>query len=180
MNKIIHKLIDVMIRFGSNETRISFLKKYYGVQIGDNCEVFPDIVWGSEPYLISLGNGVRVTNGVKFVTHDGGIWTLRRMKLVPEDACVYGPIRIGNNVHIGWNVIVMPNVSIGDNVVVGCGAIVTKDVPNNSVVVGVPARVIKSIDEYKEKLDEVYVQALFLPQDTRQDFLLSKYGREDR
>ena len=180
MNRIIRKIIDVAIHFGSNETRIALLKKYYGVQIGEKCEVFPDIVWGSEPYLISIGNGVRITNGVKFVTHDGGIWTLRRMNLVPEDACVYGPIRIGNNVHIGWNVIVMPNVSIGDNVVVGCGAIVTKDVPNNSVVAGVPARVIKSIDEYMEKLDGAYVQTLFFSQDRRQDYLLSKYGREDR
>lgn len=45
----------------------------------------------------------------------------------------------------------MLGVTIGDNVIVGCAAVVTKDVPDNSVVVGVPARVIESIDEYFAK-----------------------------
>ena len=47
---------------------------------------------------------------------------------------------------------VMPGVNIGNNVVIGAGAIVTRDIPDNSVAVGVPARVIKTADEYLEKL----------------------------
>ena len=62
----------------------------------------------------------------------------------------YG-IEIGNNVNIGWDVMIMPGVTIGDNVVIGCGAIITKDVPSNTVVAGIPSRVIETIDDYARK-----------------------------
>ena len=55
-------------------------------------------------------------------------------------------IRIGNDVWLGANVTILPGVSIGDNVVVGAGAVVTKDIPDNSLAVGVPARVMKKIE----------------------------------
>lgn len=122
-----------------------------GLSIGTNCYIKHKIDFGSEPYLISIGNHVRITAGVRFVTHDGGVWVFRNEKEL-SNIDVFGPIKIGNNVHIGNNVIIMPNVTIGDNVVIGCGAVVTKDIPSNSVAVGVPARVIESICEYKEKI----------------------------
>ena len=56
------------------------------------------------------------------------------------------PVTIGNDVWIGGNVTILPGVTIGDNVVVAAGAVVTKDVPDNSVVGGVPARVLKTIE----------------------------------
>lgn len=55
-------------------------------------------------------------------------------------------IKIGNDVWIGANVTVLPGVSIGNNVVVGAGAVVTKDIPDNSLAVGVPAKVIREIE----------------------------------
>lgn len=55
-------------------------------------------------------------------------------------------IRIGNDVWLGANVVVLPGVTIGDNVVIGAGAVVSKDIPSNSLAVGVPAKVIKEID----------------------------------
>lgn len=54
-------------------------------------------------------------------------------------------IKVGNNVWIGGNVVVLPGVSIGDNVVIGAGSVVTKDVPSNVVAVGNPCRVIKEL-----------------------------------
>ena len=48
-----------------------------GVKIGNNCKIFKSANFGSEPYLVSLGNHVRVNIGVQFVTHDGGYWVLR-------------------------------------------------------------------------------------------------------
>lgn len=62
------------------------------------------------------------------------------------------PITIGNDVYIGNNVIILPGVEIGNNVIIGAGAVITKNIPNNSVVAGVPAKVIKSTDEYFEKI----------------------------
>ena len=57
------------------------------------------------------------------------------------------PVTIGNDVWIGGNVTILPGVTIGNNVVVAAGAVVTKDVPDNCVVGGVPARKIKDIDD---------------------------------
>ena len=124
-----------------------------GGTIGEGCEIFPNVEFGSEPYLITIGNNVRITSGVRFITHDGGVWTLRKCKGV-ETIDVFGKIYVGDNVHIGWNAIIMPGVSIRKNCVIGAGAVVTKSVPDNSVAVGVPARVIESIDEYYEKVKE--------------------------
>ena len=56
------------------------------------------------------------------------------------------PVIIGNDVWIGGNAVILPGVTIGSNVVVGAGAVVTKDVPDNCVVAGVPARVIKPLE----------------------------------
>jgi maltose O-acetyltransferase len=55
------------------------------------------------------------------------------------------PIKIGNDVWIGANVVILPGVTIGDNVVIGAGAVVTKDLPGGTVCAGVPAKVIKNI-----------------------------------
>lgn len=57
------------------------------------------------------------------------------------------PVRIGNDVWIGGNVTILPGVTIGNNVVVGAGAVVTKDVPDNSLVLGVPGRVVREIPD---------------------------------
>ena len=56
------------------------------------------------------------------------------------------PIRIGNDVWIGGNVTIMPGLTSGNNVVIAAGAVVTKDVPNNSLVAGVPAKKIRDLE----------------------------------
>ena len=56
------------------------------------------------------------------------------------------PIHIGNDVWIGGNVTIMPGLTIGNNVVIAAGAIVTKDVPDNSLVAGVPAKKIRDLE----------------------------------
>ena len=139
----------ILLRFSSFDKRVKMYRKM-GIKIGSNCQIYPNVNFGSEPYLVSLGDNVRITSGCKFITHDGGIWVLRNMKLI-ENGDIFGKIEIGNNVHIGINTIIMPNVKIGNNCIIGCGAIVTKDIPDNSIAVGVPARVIESIEDYYNK-----------------------------
>ncbi|MGN1362446.1 MAG: sugar O-acetyltransferase [Methanobrevibacter sp.] len=56
------------------------------------------------------------------------------------------PIEIGNDVWLGGNVTILPGVNIGNNVVIGAGAVVTKDIPDNSLAAGVPAKVIRNIE----------------------------------
>jgi len=126
----------------------------YAKRIGVN---FPDgglfiygkIAWGTEPWIITIGKNVHITDGTKFLTHDGG--TLLYRKMIP-DLEITKPIVIGNDVYIGNNVILLPGVTIGDNVVIGAGSVVSKNIPSNSLAVGGPARVIKTADEYLEKL----------------------------
>jgi serine acetyltransferase len=60
-------------------------------------------------------------------------------------------IEVGDNVYFGMDSMVLPGVKIGDNVIVGARAVVTKNLPSNCVAVGMPARVISSIDDYYEK-----------------------------
>ena len=128
--------------------------KSLGVTVGDNCKFYRNITWGSEPYLVEIGNNVRITEGASFITHDGGVWVLRNLKKKDNDINidVFKRIKVGNNVHIGWNAIVMGGVTIGNNVVIGAGAVVTKDVLDNSVVAGVPAKKIETIEEYYKKV----------------------------
>lgn len=127
--------------------------KWLGVRMGNNVRVYGGQpgMWGTEPYLISFGNNVFITSGCTFLTHDGGTLILRSE--VP-DLELTAPISVGNDVYFGIRVIVMPGVTIGSRVIIGAGSIVTKDIPDNSVAVGVPARVIKSVDEYLESAKE--------------------------
>lgn len=120
-----------------------------GVNMGDNCRIFGKVYWGSEPWIITLGKNVHITDGTRFITHDGG--TLLFRDRVP-DLEITKPIVVGDNVYFGNNVIILPGVTIGSNVVVGAGAVVSRDIPDNSLAVGVPAKVIKTADEYLEKL----------------------------
>lgn len=57
------------------------------------------------------------------------------------------PIKIGDNVWFGGNVVVLPGISIGNNTVIGAGSVITKDIPDNVVAVGNPCRIVKNIDQ---------------------------------
>lgn len=131
--------------------RINPLKyaKKIGVNFKGTVHLYGNISWGTEPWIITIGKDVHITNGVNFITHDGG--TLLFRDLIP-DLEITKPITIGNKVYIGNDVKILPGVNIGNNVIIGAGAIVTKDIPDNSVAVGVPARVIKSTNQYFEKV----------------------------
>lgn len=133
-----------------------FLRKYYpitwakkiGVNLGENVYIYGNVQWSTEPWIITLGNNVHITNDVQFITHDGGSLILRQY--TPDLEMTF-PIVVGDNVYIGTKAIILPGVTIGNNCIIAAGSIVTKNVPENSVVAGVPARVIETIDEYHEK-----------------------------
>ena len=107
--------------------------------------------------MITLGNHVRINSGVKFITHDGGVWVLRYLYEKYKDIDLFGAIIVGDNVHIGTNAIIMPGVTIGNNCIIGCGAVVTHSIPDGSIAVGVPARVIESLEEYIHKNDKRFL-----------------------
>lgn len=125
--------------------------KRIGVNFKGKCRIYGSSysMFGTEPWLINIGDNVHITLDVKFICHDGG--TLIFRKSIP-DLEITKPINIGNNVYIGVRSIIMPGVTIGNNCIIGAGSIVTKDIPSNSVYAGIPAKFIKTSDEYLEKL----------------------------
>ena len=145
----------------------------HGVNHGRNFHLYGHIKWGSEPWIITIGDNVYLTDGVRFVTHDGGTLILRNE--IP-DLEITKPITIGNNVYIGVDTLILPGVNIGNNVVIGARSVVTHDIPDNSVAVGVPARVIKPLDEYKEKLSAESLHLGHLKGKEKDEALKEYYG----
>jgi Acetyltransferase (isoleucine patch superfamily) len=111
----------------------------YNTFIGNNVTI--DSVF---PWMISIGSGCFLTNGVVILAHDSSL----------ENFLSYGKVgrvSIGKNTFLGVRSIILPGVKIGDNVIIGAGSIVTTDIPDNSVAVGNPAHVICSTSEYLQK-----------------------------
>lgn len=141
--------------------------KYYrskGVIIGENVRVIEPTKskFGSEPYLVNIDNDVTISAGVRFITHDGGVSVIRNEY---PNIDVFGKITIKSNVFIGLNAIVLPGVEIGQNSVIGAGAVVTKNVPPETIVAGIPAKEITKVTSYR---DEVLKKAHFV-RDMTQD-----------
>lgn len=139
------RIYDFFLPFVIGSVRYARKK---GVQVGEGCRIYIRS-WGSEPFLVSIGNRVTVTSGVKILTHDGSTWLIRDNGVRYQR---YLPVNIGDDVFIGVNSIIMPGVNIGSNVVIGAGSVVTKDVPDNTVVAGNPARFITTFDSFSNKI----------------------------
>jgi len=116
-----------------------------GMKIGNGCYI-NNVNFSTEPYLIEIGDHVAIAAGTDFITHDGAIWCFREEI---RDADVFGTIKIGNNVFIGNNCTILPNTIVGDNCIIGAGSIVRGQFPENSVIVGNPAKVVFSMSMQK-------------------------------
>jgi maltose O-acetyltransferase len=101
------------------------------------------------PLHVDLGGSVRIGNGVR-LGHHVSLLTVDHEIGPPEQRCgprLTGPIVIGDGVWVASNVTVLPGVTVGDGAVVAAGAVVTRDVLPNTLVAGVPARLIRALDE---------------------------------
>lgn len=118
-----------------------------GVRIGQNVELIGGHIhsFGSEPYLVTVGNRVTISHGVDIITHDGGLRVIRDQH---PDAYLYRPITICDGAFIGARAIILPGVTIGEGAVIGAGSVVSQDVPPGTVAAGVPARPIKPVSDY--------------------------------
>lgn len=125
-----------------------------GAQIGQDCRILVRS-FGSEPFLVRIGNHCTIAPEVCFVTHDGGTWVFTEEQPSLQK---FGTIDILDNCFIGIRAIIMPDVRIGPNSIVAAGAVVTKDVPPNTVVGGCPAVPICSLEEYKQKTLKFWTQ----------------------
>lgn len=115
-----------------------------GVTLGQRVAIHTRGIDEGHGFLISMGDDVSIAPGAIILAHDAST----------KQALGYtrvGRVEIGSQVFIGAGAIVLPNVRIGNKVIVGAGCVVNRSVPDNSVVVGNPARVISSYDDYIEK-----------------------------
>lgn len=109
----------------------------------------------SDPKLIKFGDNVIVAGGTTFITHDMAHQVFNNMNTGSYFYYYARPIEVGNNVFIGGNTTILPNIKIGSNVIIGAGSVVTKDIPDNSIAVGVPCKKIGTFDDYLEKRKKI-------------------------
>ena len=148
-------------------------KRMEQINIGKDCRLI-DCTVSSEPYLVTLGNHVSATR-THFETHDGGVWLFREEN---PTWTIIKPIKIGNNVYIGTNCIILPGVIIGDNVIIGAGSIVTKNIPSNTVYAGIPARFIKTVEEYKKGIMNNILHTKLLSDKEKEEYLMEYYRKK--
>jgi len=171
--KIYYKLARLWYK-GEKYANVVNIKKAknLGVQVGNNCR-FYSTDFSSEPYLIEIGNHVTITSGVRFVTHDGAAWVIRGLGDNYKNVNILGKIKIGNNVFIGFNSIILPGVTIGDNTVIAAGSVVTKSFKGNEVIAGLPAKSIKPLDGYIDLNKDYLVNTKNLSSSQKKDFILN-------
>lgn len=116
-----------------------------GMKVGKNFNrLHGTILDPGHCWLIEIGDNVTIAPRVHILCHDASTKGFLNYTKI-------GRVTIGNNVFIGAGSVVLPGVTIGNNVVIGANSTVTHTIPDNSVAVGSPARVISTLDEYLEK-----------------------------
>lgn len=119
-----------------------------GLKLGKECHIMGEcIIDPGHCWLIEIGNRVTLAPRVHILAHDA---STKRML----DYTLIGKVIIGDDVFIGAGSIVLPNVTIGNKVIVGAGSVVKHSIPDNSVAVGNPAKVICTYEEYKRKREQ--------------------------
>lgn len=149
------KRLRIALIFESNKRTRYIVKHNIFKSVGKNFFFQPRFI-PSDPELISFHDNVVVASNVTFITHD---ITHLMLNNLPNKNINYayntGCIEVMNNVFIGSNTIILPNVRIGSNVIVAAGSVITKDIPDNSVVAGIPATVLETFDKYIEKRKDI-------------------------
>lgn len=151
--------------------------KYGKPNIGKDCSFVGTPNFGSEPYLITIGDKTTVSFDVAFVTHDAATRVLRNLPGRDKETVIYGPIKIGKNCFIGCRSVILPGVTIGDNSIIGAGSVVNRDVPSGMVAAGVPCKVICTIEEYEKKHKDDFLYMVSLPIDEKREYLLKHFEK---
>lgn len=147
------KKIKEMIKrlLGKHQETISEMRKR-GVVIGENVHILNSNIDHGHGFLITIGNNVTIT-GATVLAHDASIYKVLGKSKV-------GRVEIGNDVFIGINTTILMNTKIGNRIVIGAGSVVSGVIPDNSVVVGNPAKIIGTFDDYINKHKEKMKSAL--------------------
>jgi maltose O-acetyltransferase len=125
-----------------NKQIISNIRLQGGV-VGENVDIYNVSLDWPYIYLLQIGNNVTLTH-CRILLHDASMNKA-------TDLVKIGKVVIGDNVFIGVNSVVLPNINIGNNVIIGAGTVISKDIPDNSVVVGNPCKIVGTYEKFCDK-----------------------------
>ncbi len=132
-----------VLAMNSPHNRLAILfHRMRGIKIGKNVYfdrgVFIDT---SRPHLVTIQDDVEIGPNAMIIATDSSY-----NHIFKEVPILYKEIIIEKKAYIGAGAIILPGITVGESAIVGAGSLVTKDVPSRSVVIGVPARIIKTVD----------------------------------
>jgi acetyltransferase-like isoleucine patch superfamily enzyme len=133
----------------SGKEYAEFLRRHGGYHsIGEDCYISPNANV-PDPAYVKIGNNVRINDCAMF-GHDGAVNMVNKAFGLHLDSV--GKIDIRDNVFIGYSCVILPGVTIGPNAIVAAGSVVNRDVPEGTIVAGVPAKQVSTVAAYVEKL----------------------------
>lgn len=127
------------------------LLKIQGVDVGEHTRFFgmnSITIDTQRPWMLKIGDYCKITQGCIILCHDYSRSVIRRKygEIIGEAKRTI----IGDNVFIGMNSIILMGTKIGNNVIVGAGSVVSGNIPDNVVIAGNPAKILRSLDEHRE------------------------------
>lgn len=143
----ITKIVIKIDLYRNNPIRIAKIYRDKGIEIGENAYIHSWYLDTEFPELIQIGDNVGISGNVRILTHDASLRKIGYTK--------YGKVYIGNDVMIGYGSIILPNTHIGNDVIIGGGAVVKGFIPDDSVVVGNPCKIIGKTSDYYEREKEL-------------------------
>lgn len=139
------RILSVIYRFFFPLDLVSMYRKM-GVKIGVNCKIQGEVMIDySHFWHITIGNDVTIAPRVHILAHDAST-------VLHTGYAKIGKVDIEDGVFIGAGTIVLPGVVIGENSIIGAGSVVANDIPENSVAVGSPAKVVSTLTDYIGKV----------------------------
>jgi len=142
-----------------------------GAEIGEGVEIFGAnlFTFGSEPYLVSIGNQVTISHNVDFITHDGA---MRIARAEHPGAYLYGRIHVADRCFLGAHCVLLLDTRVGAGSVIGSGSIVTGEIPPGVVAIGAPAKPVKTVEDYIQSKRHLWVDTGGLTRDAKRELLI--------
>jgi acetyltransferase-like isoleucine patch superfamily enzyme len=170
---MIHRVLSLLVNTARlHQDPVRYFRRQ-GVEIGEGVEIFGAnlFTFGSEPYLVSIGNQVTISHDVDFITHDGGMRTARDKY---PDAYLYGRIQVADRCFVGAHCVLLLGAKVGVGSVIGSGSIVTGEIPSGVVAIGAPARPVKSVEDYIQESKHSWIDTRGLTNNAKKELLCRK------
>ena len=161
LKMLIYKMQNKFLPKTIKSSKYIEILRMNNVKIGEGTYFFSPsstIIDYTRPYLLEIGKYCKITSGVKVLTHDysRSVLRLKYGDIIGEAKKTV----IGDNVFIGVDSIILMGAQIGNNVIIGAGSVVSGKIPDNVVVAGNPAKVIRTLDEhYKIRKEKTIKEA---------------------